>query len=410
MKKKFSTFVNYANLLSALLLTATSIYYYQVQKIAFILFFSTYLLEIFVDKKWENIHLDKKSIYYMIMAFFFVLVFIYFPFEESSKYFSRLSVKRLSILGFAIVGFLGVNDKFRLNYFLNTFIISSIIAIVYLIFIRIGIVEFFTNPMRVEAFTNERILHVNSHMAFDFYLNVSLIGIWYILTRSWNRTIWWKRYLYLGALTLIFSTLSLSEGRSGFIVAILLMLSFIFIEIWKRRKMMGIIIGFLIPFLLIGIVSQHKRMSEKSLEAEPRIFLWESALSVIKESPVLGHGISDAQVHFDIARMKFQTEEFKQNWKSHALLDAHNQYLQTTMEFGLVGLLLLLFLYTYPIFIADKNRQVFSILLLFLCAYQSFFDMFIIGQFSALFGIIVILILSVKNNIVPKTSEEILTV
>jgi O-antigen ligase len=378
MKNKFSDILNYINFFSALLLTATSIYYYPVQKFAFVLFFSSYFAEVLFEKKWKNIHIDKKGIYFLIMIFFVVLALFYFPFEHSSKYFSKLIMKRLPICG------------------------SSIVAIAYLLFIRVGITEFITNPLRKEIFSEARILYVNSHMAFNFYLNVSLISIWYILTRSWNRTIWWKKSIYVGALTLIFGILSISEGRSGFVVGILLVLAFIFFEIWKRKKLIGLVIGVLIPFLFISIVSHQRRMSKESLETEPRIFLWESALSVIKDKPIFGYGISDAQEHFDIARTKFQTEDYRLAWKDSWLLDSHSQYLQVSMEFGVIGLLILLFLYTYPILLADKNRKLFSILLLFLCAYQSIFDMFITGKFSAIYGILIILILSVENNIVLK--------
>ena len=78
------------------------------------------------------------------------------------------------------------------------------------------------------------------------------------------------------------------------------------------------------------------------------------------------------------------------------------------MEFGIVGLLVLLFLYISPIFIAEKNKRMLAIFLMFLCAYQSVFDMFVTGPFSAIFCILVILILSVKNNIVKgHTAEKI---
>ena len=406
MKDSILKAVNYFNLLSALYLTASLIYYYPVQKIGFFLFFGSFLIEIFLGRKWNNIHFDKKSVYYFGMLFFFLLAIFYLPFESSTKYSHLLIDKRLALLGFSIVGIVGLNKKFKLNYFLNTFIISSIVAICYLIFIRIGLSEFLSNPLRFEVFTAQRIKYVNSHMIFNFYMNVSLISIWFLLTRTWKRTIWWKRYLYIAAMTIIFSILSVSEGRSGFLMGILLMLSFIFFEIWKRRKMLGLIIGFLVPFLLIGIVSNHKRMSEKELEGEPRIFLWKSALSVIKEKPILGFGISDAQEKFDVARTKFQTEEYRLSWITHKHLDSHNQYLQTTMEFGIIGFLILLFLYFYPIFIADKNKRFFSILLLFLCAYQSLFDMFLTGPFSTFFGVIIILILSVENNVVRLSTNK----
>ena len=398
--KHIIKYLNYINLISAMYLAASSMYYYPIQKVGFYVFFASYVLEILLEQKWKTVRLDKIHIYYIVMAFFLILSLIYIPFESSRKYTHFLLEKRFSLFGFALVGFFGVNNKFRLNYFLNTFIISSIITIIYLFFFRIGIHEFVANPAWKEVLELTRVKYVNSHMGYDLYLNISLISIWYILTRSWSRTIWWKRYMYIGALTTILSALSISEGRSGFIMGVLLMLTFIFVEIWKRRKIMGMVIGFIIPFLLIGIISQHKRMTEGQIKAEPRFFLWKSALSVIKENPVIGFGISDAQEKFDAARRIYETPEFRINWTISKHLDCHNQYLQTTMEFGIIGLLILLFLYISPVFYAEKNKKMLAVFLMFLCAYQSVFDMFITGPFSSIFCILVILILSVKNNIV----------
>lgn len=405
MKRTFIQLINYLNLISALLLAAASIYYYPMQKLAFIVFFSSYFIEIFAEQKWKNIRLDKKTVYFSAMALFFILALLYQPFESSNKYFQILLEKRFPLLGVSIVAIFGVNKLYKLNYFLNTFIISAVVAIVYLAFVRMGVSEVLNNEDWQTVFAAHRIEYVNTHMVFNFYLNISLISIWYILTRSWRKTIWWKRYLYIAAMTVIFSALSISDGRSGFAMGILLMLSFIFFELWKRRKALGIVVGLLIPFLLIGIAGNHKRMSEKALETEPRWFLWESALSVIKQKPVLGHGISDAQVEFDLARPNFETEEYRHNWRNNKRLDSHSQYLQTTMEFGIFGLTILLFLYVFPILIADKNRRMFAILLLVVCAYQSVFDLFITGNFSALFGILVILILCVENNIAVEKSK-----
>ena len=407
MKQIITTWINYINLFSILLLTAVSIYYYPVQNIAFYLFFISYIIELILEKKWQKIKFDKKSIYYLVMSFFFLLAFVYYPFENTSKYFTMLVGRRFALFGFAGVGFFGVNNKYKLNYFLNTFVISSIIAIFYIIFLRIGIINFISNPDMETLFASQRILYVNSHMVFNLFLNISLVSIWYILTRSWKRTAWWKLFLYFGALTIIFGILSISEGRSGFITGILLMLCFIFFEIWKRKKMIGIVVGFLVPFLLIGIVSQQRRMSVKNIKTEPRIFLWKAAIEVIKEKPIFGYGISNAQEQFDIVRAKHQTEEFRLDCKHIRIITSHNQFLQTTMEFGIFGLLILLFIYFYPIFIADKNRKLFAFLLIFPCLYESLFDVVITGvNYSAIYGILMVIILSVENNIAQKTPKK----
>jgi len=404
MKEKFISTLNYFNLIWALILTASSIYYYEFQRIPFYLFFISYFLEFVVERKWATIQFDKKKLYFSVLALFFLLAFFYHSYSTPEKYFDSLITRRIAILGFAIIGFFGVNNKFKLSYFLNTFIISSILAILFLIFYRIGIVEFLSNPNRSVLFTTERVICINRHMEFNLFLNISLVSIWYILTKSWARTHWLKKTFYITCAFIFTYILIISEGRSGFQTGIILVAIFIFLEIWKRNKKLGIIVALVAPVLLIVAIKHQQRMTDTDIKIEPRIYLWKAALSLIKEKPIFGYGVNEAQVQFDTARVKYQTTQFAEYWKYKVrILHAHNQYLQTTLEFGIVGLLILLFLYTYPIFIADSNRTLLSIFFIIPCAYQSIFDVFITGvNYATIFCVLMLCILSMENNIVER--------
>ena len=410
MREKITTAVNYINLFGMLFLTATVIINsLPLRQIGYYIFLISYMFEFFLEKKWQNIQFQRRHIYYLGMFLFFVLAFLYYPFD-SNTYFKKLIEYRYPLLGFAIVGFFGVNSKYKLNYFLNTFIISAVAVVLYLIFFKVGIVEFILNPERDALFTFYRIENLTAHMMFNFCLNISLISIWYILTRSWKRIKMWKRSLYIGTLIILFFILYLSEGRSGFLAAILLMLGFVFFEVWKMRKSIGIIVALLIPFVFVGLASHHERMSEQMLKGEARLFLWKAAVEVVKEKPIFGNGISTAQEKYNIYRDKHETAEFKVyrlDKQKNAMVDCHNQYLQTTMEFGIVGLCLLLFLYVFPFFIVEERRKLFSFFLLALSAYQSIFDMFMTAQFATVFCILIVLILNVKNDVVIQQSTDI---
>ena len=126
-------------------------------------------------------------------------------------------------------------------------------------------------------------------------------------------------------------------------------------------------------------------MTKESILNEPRFFLWQSGLHVVKESPLMGHGMSKAQVKYDSAREIYQTEDYKNQWKESKHLDSHNQYLQSWMEFGIIGLALVLYIYFAPYFLVSRKRKNLALFLLLLYSFQSFFDMFITGQFSAFF-------------------------
>lgn len=404
--KQIIKLVNFLNLISAIYLTASLIYNFSVQRFGYTLFFTSFLLETILEKKWQNIKIEKKKIHFLIMIFFFTLALIYIPFEETRKYSLHYLENRLAILGFGFVGIFGVNNKFKLSYFLNIFIVSSVVAISYIIY-RIGLGELIANNQRIELFNLGRVDYVNNHMSFNMFLNISIVSGWYILSKSWTKISWWFRLLYSGALLLIIGTLSISEGRTGFVTAIFLVSFFILYEMWKRNKIWSVFLGVLVCIFVVGVISKHKRISENQLKYEPRIFLWKTAITVIKNKPILGYGASTAQVNFDSIRIKNQDDLFKEYsskipWEQHC----HNQFLQTTMEFGLFGLFVLLSLFMLPVIFSDYDRKILSIVILFPSLYQSVFDIAITGMgFAATFGILSIMILSIQNNVVLPHSE-----
>ena len=97
-------------------------------------------------------------------------------------------------------------------------------------------------------------------------------------------------------------------------------------------------------------------------------------------------------------------ETFKNFWTPYDFVDSHNQYLQTTMEFGLLGLCLLLLVYFYPFVLAPQRRKIFAFLIIVVLAFQSLFDMFITGQFVHLFLLCTFMMILCKDDITDTNS------
>jgi len=400
MKKfSFPLAVNYLNLISALCLIASFIFSgFKTDRIILIVFFITYIIEIFTDKKFQHFKIDKKSAYYMVMVFFFLLAFIYIPFENNAQYTNLLIEKRLFIFVFGIVGLLGLNHLYKLNYFLYAFILTAVGTIIYVLF-RANVVDFVLLSNRAELFTNTRILYVNGHMIFNFYLNMALLSGWLLMKQNWGKMSFWYHGIMISIILFLFAFLSITEGRSGFTASILLIFSIIGYEIIRRKKTILFSLLLIIPIISVYVIKNHKRMSINELKSEPRIFLWYSGYKVFTQSPVLGHGINDAQIVFDEIRKENQDEEFKFYTQNFKLVDCHNQFIQTSMEFGFFGLTILMFLYLFPVFIAEKSTRTFAIFTITLCIYQSVFDMFATGSFSFIFAFLMLLILRNRDEI-----------
>ena len=150
--------VHVFNLLAALFLTATTIFEFVDVPWGLLphyLFFISYLVEFFLDRKWQTAKLDKTSIYFLGVLFFFLLAVMYYPFD-SNTYFKVLLERRYALAGFAFVGFFGVNEKYKMSYFLNVFIATSLVVIFYLLFVCIGFLEFIQSDQKALLFNRDR--------------------------------------------------------------------------------------------------------------------------------------------------------------------------------------------------------------------------------------------------------------
>ncbi len=127
--------------------------------------------------------------------------------------------------------------------------------------------------------------------------------------------------------------------------------------------------------LLLGILwlvpaSQHRMkaaidsfQSESNVKAKPnvRIDIWSSSIEAIKTNPIIGTGTGDIQDHL----MSF----YKRNEITKAILsnyNAHNQFLQTAIALGAIGLIVLLMNFVIPIILGFKSGDYLLLMFLFL--------------------------------------------
>jgi hypothetical protein len=222
--QKIVTVVHWFNLLAALFLTATMMFEFVDVPWGLLpqfLFFSSYIVEFFLDKKWKRVTLNKTHLYFLVMFGFFGLALVYYPFD-STTYFRVLLERRYALAGFAFVGFFGVNDKYKLSYFLNLFVVTSLLIIAYLLVVRIGLPDFFESDQKIRLFNRTRTAYVNQHMGFNLFLDLALVSIWYLFKSSWRLMPIWKRVVYFLSAGIFLSCLLISEGRAGFLITIVL--------------------------------------------------------------------------------------------------------------------------------------------------------------------------------------------
>ena len=191
--------------------------------------------------------------------------------------------------------------------------------------------------------------------------------------------------------TTITSTLFvvLVESRAGILCMILLYaLLFVWLFLVKKQRRTTIMAGCSLVALVVmffilfpsgwqRIVKTQQTLSSNTEDI--RITLLRAGIDVATENWVVGTGIGD--------RNDVLVKYYEENNLPCGDLNSHNQFIDTTISIGILGLLSLLSYFIVPIILSIKNRQYnFAFLLfLFMIAFNSIFEAVFESQTGILF-------------------------
>ncbi len=217
---------------------------------------------------------------------------------------------------------------------------------------------------------------------FSMYLNFSIAILLYQLLYRHDSVGSFYKWVFR-FLILFFSLLIiLLSSKSGIIcIAGLLLLTTFYLIIIKKKFLPAIIILAIMGLVTMNIkliapnvyaqfvysrqVMENEELNPKSKQStQVRLLIWEAAMDIAQEHFLFGVGTGDVK---DILSKKYEEKGI-----SHALargLNAHNQFMQTLITLGVIGLMLLLCSIAMPFFVAFKERNyvyIFFILIIVL--------------------------------------------
>lgn len=363
-----------------------------------IIFFVTWVVEFVWEKRWQ-VKPSKEWIFYGLLVVFFLWAFLYWPWEGNT-YFHHHLEQRLPLLAFGIIGIFGINNRYSRSMLIHTMIIAAVSSVLFLV-IKTGWHDVFVSQDRIYLVADTRIRYINSHMVYNLFLNCTLVGIWYLLFHADRQPQLWQKIVYSVAILIIFFALLCSDGRSGFFMGIVMVGCMTVIELYRYSKCLGSVVGAVIVAGILMLCSLHPRITKEKLEHNLRFSYWKAAVELIREKPVVGYGMNNAQEEFDKVNMKYASEYDKYYWTvlHHHYVDCHNQYLQTMLEYGIIGLILLLAIYLSPLWICwGSERWWLALFFTLLSMGQSLFDMFLTGQFSMLYGLMFLMTMQITRD------------
>lgn len=132
---------------------------------------------------------------------------------------------------------------------------------------------------------------------------------------------------------------------------------------------------------------------ELPISEHDRWLTWKAAVMAIEEAPLLGYGIGDAR---DVLVAKFK--ELGPDYENHVRhrYNAHNQFLQTWLETGVIGVFILLFVFTWLAFYMRRSSNELAVFLALFIA-LIFESMLVRFNGIVFFSIIVPLLLKKKS-------------
>jgi O-antigen ligase len=330
---------------------------------------------------WRSLNWQKPIFLFSIL--YFLLEVLSLLYSENVKVGLWIIEKHVALVVLPICFSLLIDSNISRVYkqFSIGFVAGNFIIFCIFIFNYLNKAEYLTQRLSDSSILDISPLHPT-------YLSLFFITSILFLRHFFKDSAWHR----LGIVFLILSFcvgIILSGSKIGVLYLVIVVIYFSYLAFLSFNKIKTVIvITALVGFLVfVGyksqlVVHRFQNIMSLSFERHPitgyntlsgRLFFWDCAISIIKKDPVLGVGIGDAQEKLDACYLQKEpdtvTPEFFDKY------NAHNQFLQTFMEMGLIGLFILLYGFLYLIKESTKlpSKELLIILLFFgiYCFFES---------------------------------------
>ncbi len=348
--QKFRLFTQSLSLFGACLAAFSLAFPREFLNIAFSIWIVCWGLEVIFSGKYSIEKPNKSNIQLYLLVAFFAWMIVSLLWTDNMERAGVVLTRRLSFVIFPLFALLGMakQDQYRkiLFAFVCGTVISVVIAIIY------SYIKFSGGANAV--FPGSYFFYFNDYnhrTYFSLAMIFSLIFLVYLrpnICRKLPHHIYY--YIIFSILYILFSAIIFwAGGRMSLIILFLVTIAVAAHYLWEKGWKKSLIIGSILFLIAGGIVMKnHPRMQkleftkEKLQAFDPRYDLWTTQIRCIEKSnPVIGIGVGDVidvfnkEKHTDFMKY-FQGQDMKD------IDNCHNQYLDTQLELGFMGVILLL--------------------------------------------------------------------
>ena len=384
MKNKIIGFSSGLNLndWSIIFILFTSIISLKLVPLGFIL----WLLTFWLNKK----HLSIKDVFSGIGKWFilyYIILLLGMLWTENDSFgLSKLENK----LSFLLIPILFAISHFSISrkQFMNVLLFSLLLSLL----INYGL-ALHTSFTLAKSSVYDTLISANFSqlMHRSYYCNYLIIGCIVILDRMFKKEA-------IGLYLILFSLFSIgifqTLAKSGILTYFLLIPAFLFWQLLKTKQYRSILIclsGFVISIALLAKIDNpiktrfqlipdalenFESKNNPSIESNTsRLLMWSTSIDVFKEFPFAGVGTGD---YDDVLTKK--NESYGNSGVAMHRYNSHNQFLNTMVQLGLFGLVVLIMLFLNGFKMAYQQKNIIGLFTLS-CFFLNFlFESFIESQ------------------------------
>jgi len=362
-----------------ILLIASLPFYLFVSSILIIIATLLSLLKAYPFNSFDNVKLDELSV---ILISYFILELIGLSYTDKENIANGIFnlQKHLGLIFVPLVFFdfkINIRDrKILLFTFVISCFIASLICVIFNIFLSLSIYNMLFHDWR---FSHERLSEPigMSPAYFSMYLSISIL----IILNYFKENILFLssiKKILITLLLLYFLVVVIALGARTITVTLMVIIILNMFQYARSQKSYKVLLlAVLVPFVFIGFIFLHPIVKTRFMDMMKskyestnygsyfaRSKIWGPGIEAIKENFWLGVGTGDDQIELEKKYIKYNYQEGVKNG-----YNMHNQYLQTLLSIGIIGLLIFLLV----LFIQLKNGFIkrdllyLSFLVLFMC-------------------------------------------
>ncbi len=399
-----------------LLLIFTLPFYREISAITYSLWVLCCLVKLFVFNEKDNIVLFKgaenKKIFLLLFLYYFFLIISLLWSEDIAKGIQKLETK----LALIITPLLFLNTssylKSKQKYVLNTFIVGVVLASILCLLIafigsmKINALELLTIIKRpyelfnIEVVFGEEFFYSNfSHFLHPTYFSMMISLSIFLLRfkRLQAKSKYENWFFFTGILFLLFILFLLSSKAGIFLTFIILFTDIIIYNLRSKnyKRLFGRLFFYAILLYLI-LVNNYRRpiedISHNISIAETqdstihnktitsRIISWKIATKIILRNPLIGVGIGDTHI---VVKKEYREDEYAYTEKRR--LNAHNQFIEDALRLGIIGGMVLLFIFIMPFISSIKQGKLLTAYFLILVGSNALFESILEKQSGVMF-------------------------